>query len=68
MQKIRFNKFNPGDQVFIIESGSFVKKAKVLKSSGGFVTIQITESHGAIRVRESRLFLTEEEAIKNKRG
>lgn len=61
-------KFNPGDTVYIIESALFIKKAKVLKVAGGFYTIQVEGSKGAFRVRESRLYKTEEEAKKNKRG
>ena len=61
-------KFNPGDTVYIIESAIFIKKAKILKFGGGFYTIQIEGSKGAFRVRESRLYSTEEEAKKQKRG
>lgn len=63
-----YPKFQPGSTAYIIESAIFIKKVKILKYSDGFYTVQLEHTKGAFRVRESRLYLTEEEAKKNKRG
>ena len=58
-------KYKPGDTVYIVSSVKWIKEAKVLKYSGGFYTIQFTDTGGGIKLRESRLFPTEEEAKKS---
>lgn len=55
-------KFKAGSKAFIVESSIFVKEVYVVKSSGGFCLIRYANSDGGYRVRESRLFATEEEA------
>ena len=55
-------KYKPGDIVYIVSSVKWIKEAKVLKYSGGFYTIQFTDTGGGIKLRESRRFPTEEEA------
>ena len=59
------NKYKPGDTVYIVSSVNRIKEAKVLKYSGGFYTLQFTDTGGGIKLRESRLFPTEEEAKKS---
>ena len=59
-------RFNEGDTVYFIASSVFVRKAKVVRNAGGFCTI-IFEGDGncgtsGTRVRESKLYRTEEEA------
>ena len=59
-------RFNEGDTVYFIASSVFVRKAKVVRNAGGFCTI-IFDGNGncgtsGTRVRESKLYLTEEEA------
>lgn len=59
-------RFNEGDTVYFIASSIFGKKAKVIRNSGGFFTI-IFDCNGncgtsGTRVRESKLYRTEEEA------
>ncbi len=61
-------RFNEGDTVYFIASSIFVRKAKVIRNAGGFCTI-IFEGDGncgtsGTRVRESKLYCTEEEAKK----
>lgn len=50
------------DKCFIVENNRIVKAAKVIGKQGEFYTIQTVGSCGAIRLKESRLFMTEEEA------
>ncbi|MBQ3419489.1 MAG: hypothetical protein IJH31_05105 [Erysipelotrichaceae bacterium] len=57
-------KYKPGDTVYIVSSVKWIKEAKVLKYSGGFYTLQFTDTVGGIKLRESRRFPTEEEAKK----
>lgn len=53
--------FKKGDTAFIVENGQTVTKVSILRYSSGFYLIQL---HSAtIRVRASRLFSTESEAI-----
>ncbi|MBR7189799.1 MAG: hypothetical protein IKD63_01665 [Oscillospiraceae bacterium] len=56
------SKYNPGDTAYIVESGLFVREVKVVKVASGFVTMRFTDGSGGVRLRESRLFPTKEEA------
>lgn len=56
------SKFKAGGKAFIVESSIFVKEVYVVKSSGGFCLIRYANGDGGYRVRESRLFASEEEA------
>ena len=60
-------KYKPGDKVYILESNRSVKEAEVV-SCGSFYTVKFHSYNGvaAIRVRESRLFATKEEADANR--
>ena len=56
-----------GDKVYFVSSSVFVKEATVIRSGGGFVTIKFATNNGndgpsGIRVRESKVYRTEEEA------
>ena len=55
-------KYNPGDIAFIVESSRFIREVKVLKIAGGFATLRFADSDGGIKLRESRLYPTEEAA------
>lgn len=55
------NKYQTGQTVYIIQSNRWIRKATVLKYAGGMYTIKFTEG-GGLRLRESRLFSSEEEA------
>lgn len=50
-----------GTKVFIIESNRFITEAEVLRESGEFYTIRFG-NNGGIKVRQSRIFLSHEEA------
>ena len=61
------DKFKPGDKVYILESNRSVREAEIV-SCGSFYTVKFHSYNGvaAIRVRESRLFATKEEAEANR--
>ena len=61
-------RFKAGDICYILESNRRVRQAKVAGKSGEFYTIQLVGSCGAIRLKESRLFATEEDAKKSMYG
>lgn len=59
--------FNIGDTVYFISSSVFVRKATVIRTAAGFVTIKFDTNNGndgpsGIRVRESKVYHTEKEA------
>lgn len=61
-------RFNEGDTIYIIATSIFVRKAKVVRNTGGFCTI-IFDGNGncgisGIRVHESKLYHTEEDVKK----
>lgn len=59
--------FNEGDVVYFVSSSIFIKKATVIRDSGGFCTIRFSNGNcgtSGTRVRESKLYRTEEEAKK----
>ena len=55
-------KYKIGDHVYIVESGLYVKEVVVVGTSGGFYQICFTDRQGSLRLRESKLFATKEEA------
>ena len=57
-------KFKAGDIAWIVESTIFVKEVEIVSARGGFVTLRFKGSSGGMRVRESRLYKTKEEAEK----
>ena len=59
--------FVRGDTCYILENNMNVRAAKVINRQGRFYIIQLVGSCGAIRLLESRLFLTEEEAENSKK-
>ena len=59
-------RFKKGDIAYLIENQRRITPVKVMAVSGGFCTVRFCNSDSsAIRVRESRLFKTEEEASKS---
>jgi len=60
-------KFSRGDTCYILENNMRVKPAKVISRSGDFYTIQLVGTCGAIRLKGSRLFKTEQEAIESRK-
>ena len=58
-------RFNEGDVVYFISSSVFIKKATVIRNAGGFCTIRFSDGNcgtSGTRVRESKLYRTQEEA------
>ena len=61
-------RFNEGDVVYFISSSVFIKKATVIRNAGGFCTIRFSDGNcgtSGTRVRESKLYRTEEEESLN---
>ena len=56
--------FKAGDKAWIVESTIFVKEVEIVNIKGGFVTLKFKGTSGGMRVRESRLYKTKEEAEK----
>ena len=56
------NRFNSNDTAFLIESNRIIREVRIVKYAGGLYTIQFVDGGGGIKVRESRLFSTKEEA------
>ncbi len=61
----RETKYKYGQTVYIVESGNRVTECTIINYSGGLYTIRLLETGGAIKLRESRLFLSKEEAKKS---
>lgn len=58
-------KYSVGAHVYIIQSGRYIREATVIRYGSGFYTIRFKESCGCTRLREDRLFPSEEEAQKH---
>lgn len=59
-------RFKKGDIAYLIENQRRITPVKVMAASGGFCTVRFCVSDSsAIRVRDSRLFKTEEEASRS---
>ncbi len=56
------SKYNPGDIAYIVESSRFIREVKVLRIAGGFAALRFTDTNGGIKIHESRLLPTKEEA------
>ena len=55
-------KFKAGETVYLISNSHFIEEATVVMTISGFVTIRFTQRGGGTRVRENRLYATQEEA------
>lgn len=55
------SKYKANETAFLIESNRVIRKVKIVKFTGGLYTVQFGNG-GGIKVRETRLFATEEEA------
>ena len=60
-------KFARGETCYILESNYKIRAAKVINKQGDFYVIQLVGSCGAIRLKESRLFKTEDEALSSQK-
>lgn len=59
--------FVRGDTCYILENNMNVRAAKVISRRSNYYVIQLVGSCGAIRLPESRLFKTEEDAEDSKK-
>ena len=55
-------KYKVGDTAYIVESNRFVREVMITKCIAGSYIIKFVDSGGGIRVHESRLFSSEDEA------
>ena len=55
-------RFKPGDTAYIVENTRFVRKGTIIKRLGELYVFRFSDSFGGIKVRESRLFQSKEEA------
>ena len=55
-------KYNIGDIAYIVESNRFIKEVMIKKYAGGSYVIKFMDTGGGIRVQESRLFASVDEA------
>ena len=56
-------RFKKGDTAYLIESQRRIRQVEIIAVSGGFYTVKFCDSQlSAIRVREGRLYRTEDEA------
>lgn len=55
-------KYKVGDHVYIVENGLYIKEVVVVGISGCFYQICFTDKRGSVRLRESKLYRTREEA------
>lgn len=62
------SRFEEGDTAWIVESNRFIRKVYIVRPTAGFYIVKFADSDGAIQVRGSRLFATEEEAKKSVPG
>ena len=61
-------KFKVGDKAFIVENNNRIREVEVRSASGGMYLIKFPETGGGIKLKESRLFATKEEAQKSVYG
>ena len=59
------SRFSKGQHAYFVRSNSQVIEVQVLNSVNGFCTIKFLDTGGGIRVRDSKLYLTEEDANKH---
>lgn len=61
-------KYKAGDVAFIVESNRYVREVQVRSCAGDSYVVKFAGSDGGIRVKESRLFSTREDAEKSLPG
>ena len=54
--------FKAGDTVFIVESNRFIREAEVRSCSGGMYLVKFKDNGGGIKLKEHRLFASQEDA------
>lgn len=56
------HKFEKNDTAFLIESNRFIREVKIIKYDAELYLVRFVDSTGGIKVRENRLYASEEEA------
>ncbi|MCR5234201.1 MAG: hypothetical protein K6E53_09870 [Lachnospiraceae bacterium] len=56
------SKFKVGDTAFIVESNCHVREVEIRSCSGGMYLVRFKDNGGGIRLKEHRLFATQEDA------
>lgn len=56
------NKFKVGTKAFIIESNLNIREVQIVKVINGFYTVRFSDTEGAIRIKESRIYESRKEA------
>ncbi len=54
-------KYKAGDTAFIVESNCHVREVEIRSCSGGMYLVKFKDNGGGIRVKEHRIFTTQEE-------
>lgn len=55
-------KYKAGDTAFIVESNCRVREVEIRSCSGGMYLVKFKDNGGGIRVKEHRIFATQEDA------
>lgn len=58
---IKLHKYNIGDIAYLVESNYIIREGKIMSNNGGMLLFKFTEG-GAVRIKEHRLFKSEEAA------
>lgn len=56
------SKYKKDDTAFIVESNKVIREVKIVRYGAGLYLVKFVDSTGGIKVRESRLYASEEEA------
>lgn len=54
--------YKAGDTVFIVESNRFIREAEIRSCSGGMYLVKFKDNGGGIKLKEHRLFASQEAA------
>lgn len=55
-------KYNLGDKAYIVENNRIIRKVTIISHKAEFCTFRFVGRDGGIKLREPRMFPTEEEA------
>ena len=58
----------PNSTAYIISAGNRIEPVAIIKYSGGFYTVRYQNREGGTRLKEHRLFVSEEEAKQEMTG
>ena len=64
IKNVKISLFQPNSTAYIISAGNRIEPVTIVKYSGGFYTVQYVNRDGGTKLKEHRLFATEEDAKK----